>query len=349
MAKYIIPVFLLMLHFSSCVTTNYITIDVREPAVVSFEPEIKNIVIVNNSASQADEEIQANGEKKSDLSVISTDSAKILFTSSLQQFMNEEKYFDKVDIYPYATNSGERNDVKPLSARNVQTICHERKADALIALDLFLVTAELESVSTEYFSVYNVLKAKIGTMMRVYNIDGSQLSPPIAHVDSLFMEGFNDWSKLSNSIPEINKLVNDISVKAADDITSVFIPSWKTQDRWFYSDNSKEQKNALTFVKNGKWQEAANIWGELFEKETNRNKKIRLASNIALANESLDDVDNAVSWIDIAFDLLPDSSKSDLTAEIIRYKEILTRRANNNPKLYQQLGIEPPIEEDIVE
>lgn len=349
MTKYIIPAFLFLLYFSSCVTTNYIAIDVRQPAAVSFEPEMKNIVIVNNSASQADEEVQANGEKKNDLSVISTDSAKLLFTSSLQQFMSEEKYFDKVDVYPYETNSGKGDEIKPLSARNVQTICHEKKADALISLDLFMVTAELESVDTEYFSVYNLLKAKIGVLMRVYDIDGSQLSPPVAHIDSLFMEGFTDWSKLSNSVPEINKLVSEISVKAADDITSIFVPSWKTQDRWFYSDNSKEQKNATAFVKSGKWQEAANIWGELFEKETNKNKKIRLASNIALANESLDDIDNAVSWIDIAFDLLPDRSKSDLAVEVIRYREVLTRRENNIPKLYQQLGIELPEEDEIAE
>ncbi len=133
--------------------------------------------------------------------------------------------------------------------------------------------------------------------MRVYALDGSQLSPPVAHLDSLFMDGLTDWSRLTNSIPEINKLVTDVSIKAADDVTSIFVPSWKTQDRWFYSDNSKEQKEAILLVKNGKWQEAAEIWGELFEKETNRKKKIRLASNIALANESLDDVDNALNWI----------------------------------------------------
>lgn len=349
MIKYTIPIFLLLLNLASCVTTNYLTIDVREPATVSFAPEIKNIVIVNNSASQADEEIQTNGEKKNDLSVISTDSARLLFTHSLQQFMTEEKYFDKVDVYPYATNSGKGSEIKLLSARNIQTICNEKKADALISLDLFLVTAELESMDTEYFSVYNVLEAKIGTMMRVYNMDGSQLSPPIAHLDSIFMEGFTDWSRLSNSIPEINKLVSDISVKAADDITGVFIPSWKTQDRWFYSDNSKQQKETLLLVKSGKWQAAADIWYGLFEKETNRNKKIRLASNIALANENLDDIDNALSWINIAFDLFPNASKSDLTTEVTKYRELLLKRENNIPKLYQQLGIDIPVEEDATE
>jgi hypothetical protein len=311
---------------------------------------MKNIVIVNNSASQEDEEIKTNGEKKDDLLLLSTDSARTIFTNSLRQFMDEEKYFHKIDVYPYATNKGKGNEVRPLSARNVQTICYEKNADALISLDLFLVTAELESVNSDYFSVYNVLKAKLGSMLRVYDIDGSLLAPPIVHLDSIFMDGFTDWAHRVNRIPEINSMVNDISIKAADDITSAFIPSWKTQTRWFYSDNSKEMQNALLLVQQDKWQGAADIWGELYDKETNVKKRTRLASNLALANENLDDIENALDWINTAFDLLPPAGKSSLAVEVALYKELLFKRLNNTPKLYQQLGIELPIgEDDIIE
>lgn len=340
MVKYISG-FLFVLLFASCVTTNVVSIDVREPAIVSFdEPLSKKVVIVNNSASQADENVEANGEKQAEISVMSTDSAKTLLINSLSQYMNEEKYFSGVEIYPHGTNRGEANEIKPLSARNVQTICMEKKADILISLDLFIVSAELESVNVDYFNNYNLLSSKLGALLRVYAMDGSQLSPPIAHVDSLYREAAITWNNIKNSIPEINDLVTEITMKAADELTGTIIPSWSTQSRWYYSDNSGDMKNAAKLAGEGKWLEAADIWGTLYDKEKNTTKKIRLASNIALANEYLDDVENALNWINIAYDLFGNKYDSVLAGQVEFYRKFLIRRENNMSKLYQQLGIE---------
>lgn len=347
MIKYILAL-LLILFFASCTTISLVSIDVREPAIASFEdPQDKRVIIVNNSASQATEEVEANGEKQDDISVMSTDSAKALLTRSLQQYMTEEKYFSNVEIYPHATNRSTANEVRPLSARNVQTICKEKKADVLVALDIFVVSAELESVNVEYFSNYNLLSARLGALMRVYNLDGSQISSPIAHVDSLFRESAVTWNNLKNSIPEINDLVSEITMKAADKLTSSLIPSWSTESRWYYSDNSGDMKNAASLAAAGKWQDAADIWGTIYDKEKNINKKIRLASNIALANEYLDDVDNALAWINLAYDMLPDVSKSDLAEQVTYYRTLLMKRENNMDKLYQQLGVDIPVETDL--
>jgi len=355
MIKYI-SALLLLSFFASCTTISLVSIDVREPAIASFDdPQDKRVIIVNNSASQATEEVEANGEKQDDISVMSTDSAKALLTRSLQQYMNEEKYFANVDVYPHATNSSTKNEVRPLSARKVQTICREKKADVLVALDIFIVSAELESVNVEYFNNYNLLSAKLGALIRVYNLDGSMVSSPIAHVDSLFRESAVTWNNLRNSIPEINDLVTEITMKSADRLTGSLIPSWSTENRWYYSDNSGDMKNAASLAATGKWQDAADIWGTLYDKEKNTNKKIRLASNIALANEYLDDVDNALAWVNLAYDMLPDVNKSDLAKQITYYRSLLMKRENNMDRLYQQLGVDisadvdSQVEEDTAE
>ncbi len=75
-------------------------------------------------------------------------------------------------------------------------------------------------------------------------------------------------------------------------------------------------------------------------------KRARLASNIALANESLDDVTNAKEWINTAFEILSEDSKSELNAQITQYRTELILRENNIPKLHEQLGIEDIIEEE---
>jgi hypothetical protein len=347
MIKYISGLLFILVFVSCATTVSLVSIDVREPAAVSFDhPQDKRVIIVDNSASQAGEEVEANGEKQDDIAVMSTDSAKVLLTKSLQQYMSEENYFSDVDIYPHVTNSGTGNEVRSLSARNVQAICREKKADILVVLDLFAISAELESVNIAYFSNYNLLSARLGALMRVYNRDGNRISSPIAHVDSLFRESEVTWNNLRNNIPEINDLVAEITMRAADRLTGSLIPSWKTENRWYYSDNSGDMKKAANLAATGKWQDAADIWGALYDKEKSINKKIRLASNIALANEYLDDLDNALDWVNLAYHMLPDKSKSDLAKQVAFYRILLEKRENSINKLYQQLGIDVPADTD---
>lgn len=326
---------ILLLFFASCATTNYINIDVKEPAAVTFPVEVKNVMIVDNSASIKDD---ANDPTK--IFILTTDSAKAVMLNSLRTFMNEEKYFDSVTLYPVTTNKTENVDeAKPLSPARVRSICRQGKTDALIALDLFVVSAQLESENTVYFNNYSFLSSHIGTILRIYNQDGSQLSRPVVYLDSLFLEGNADWGNRLNSISAINNLVTDISIKAADNLTSAFIPSWKSQDRWYFSDNSKEMKLASKYVNEGKWTEAAELWSTLYENEKNKTKKTKLASNLALANECLDDIDNALFWINIAYDMLPTKSRSEIALLTLHFKNALQKRSNERPKLYEQLGL----------
>lgn len=329
---------------SSCTTTNIISIDIRQPAFISFPPEVTNVVIVDNSPTLDNEDEAENANNSP--SILSMDSARSIFMNSLTKFMNEEKYFNKVELYPYKTYNGSNNDITLLPARKVQTICHEKDADALLSLNLFAISAQLETENTAYFSNYSILGTKLGVIMRAYAKDGSQYGAPIGLVDSLFRQEATDWSRIKNNVDEINSLVAEMSVVGADKITSNFIPSWKTSQRWYYSDNSSEMKQAAKYVEQGKWLEAADIWGSVYE-ESKPTKKIRLASNIALANECLDDVENAVKWINTAFEMLPEKSRSELAIQIALYKAELETRLKNIPKLNKQLGIEEePLEGD---
>ena len=336
--KYVYSIIIAIFIFSSCVTTNFITLDIREPATVSFPPEVTNVIIVDNSMSEKD-----NNEEEG-IGIMSTDSAKTILLNSLQQFMNEENYFSKVELYPYKIYKGHTGEIIPLSKRKVESICKEKGANALISLDFFAISAQLETENVAYFSNYSIMSAKLGTILRTYSDKGAEYGKPLGYIDSLFRGGETDWSRINRNIPEINSLVSEISVLGADKITGHFIPSWKTKERWYYSDNSAEMKKAVKSVNEGQWQQAADIWGKLYEKEEKTTKKIRLASNIALANESLDDIENAVNWINIAFDLLPKKSKSELAIQVAIYQSELTIRKVNMQRLNQQLGIEDPKE-----
>lgn len=341
--KYIISFIIVLLAFSSCNSVNYMTIDVRQPALISFPPEVTKVLLVDNSYSE--KPIQED-EKTPKNSVISEDSCRAILLKSLRQFMDEEKYFIKVDLHPYNTYSGMDGDMKPLSPRKVQSLCLENDADALISLDVFVISAQIETENTAYFNNYNILGSKLGVIIKPYASDGSEyIKQPIVLIDSLFREEAVDWSSLKGNINEINSLITEMATVGADKLTSQFIPSWKSVTRWYYSDNSSDMKQAAKLASQGKWQEAATIWTRLYNEENKLIRKARLASNIALADECLDDIENAKKWINTAYELLPNQSKSELSTQIVLYRNDLILRENNIPKLYEQLGIEDIKEE----
>ena len=327
-----------LIALTSCATTNYMTIEIKEAAAVTFPNNVKNVLIVDNTVLETDAE---DSDPDSKLAIISNDSAKSIMLSSLKQFMNEEKYFDNVDIYPQRVNNySSIEEAKPLSSSKVRSLCRDNNADAIISLDLHMVSAGVESESVYYFNDYSLLNAQIGNILRVYGTNGTMISRPIVQMDSLFLETSGDWSRNKSRLNELNGLISEISVKAADNLTGTFIPSWKTQERWFFSDNSSEMKKAAKYVAEEKWAEAADIWRALYDKESNNNKKIKLASNLALANECLDDIDNALAWMSIAFELLPQKSTSEIALLTVKYGEILNLREKDKSKLYEQLGLE---------
>lgn len=346
--KYILTL-IFLIAFASCATTNYLTIEVKEAAAVTFPNDVKNVLIVDNSASNTETESDENNSK---LAVISNDSAKSIVLNSLKQFMNEEKYFDKVEIYPQKVNNASSiEETRPLGPSKARSLCRSNKADAIISLDLYLVSASVETESVYFFNNYSLLNAQVGSILRVYGTNGAMIAPPVVYMDSLFLEASENWSLKKSNINELNGLVTEISVKTADNLTSAFIPSWKTQERWYFSDSSSDMKKATKFVLDGKWEEAADVWSSLYDKENNKNKKAKLASNLALANEYLDDIDNALAWISVAYDLLPVRSQSEVAFLTAKYKGVLGKRAENKSKLYKQLGLEviddSPAESDI--
>jgi tetratricopeptide (TPR) repeat protein len=335
--KYIYTLIYLV-AFASCATTNYLTIEIKEAATVTFPNNVKNVLIVDNTAANEEAESDKNDPK---LAIISNDSAKSIAINSLKKFMNEEKYFDMVDVYPQKINSnGSIEEIKPLAPSKVRSLCRSNKADAIISLDLYMVSAGVEAESVYFFNDYSLLNAQVGSILRVYGANGTMIAPPVVYMDSLFLESSENWSLKRSNISELNGLVAEISIKAADNLTGAFIPSWKTQERWYFSDSSSEMKRAAAFASEGKWEEAADIWRALYDNEKNSNKKAKLASNLALANECLDNISNALIWITTAYDLLPNKSASELTLLTIKYKEILSSREKNKSKLYEQLGLE---------
>lgn len=333
-----ITIAIIAFALTSCASTNFISIDVMTPARVSFPSNIVNVTVVDNAASQPDNEghIIVNYHRQIEEIAASSDTAKLVFKEALTQFMNEDNYFNKVALYSFNMRTDDDySQVSILTKNDIEDICRKTDADAVFSLDLFMMSSDIVLGKYLPYDVgINEMKAKIGISYRVFDRGGELMAGPVIYVDSIF------WNNAEQSLPLRQEGLKELALISAEKITKELIPSWEKQDRWYYSDGKSEMKAAEKLVKEGNWHDAALIWGELYEKEVKNQRKIKLASNIALANECLDDIENAAKWIDIAYSFLPAKSEAELALMTILYKKQLDARQKNIPKLKAQLGDE---------
>jgi hypothetical protein len=139
---------------------------------------------------------------------------------------------------------------------------------------------------------------------------------------------------------------NDFVLSMSEGMVRQIVPYWEQQERAMYTDATKMMKEGSKYAMAGNWKEAAIAWGTAFENENSDQKhKAKMATNIALANENLDDIENAVTWINIAKDLIKNYRNSDESAYIYWYAKKLSEREKGMNKLKEQLGTAQPTED----
>lgn len=336
--KHIYKFLFISILFSSCISTRYINIDVYEPATITFDSTIVNVLIANNTPSTYQQHITYNDDSEKELSIIN-DSAKWMITKSLAQFMDEEKYFGSVGYYNFQLREDTLFDKDiPLNKKQIAELCELTQTDAIISLDKVVISASIEKVNNFDYTYNDILELKSAALLRVYNADGEMLQPKIIIIDSLYWQGYSTIRNIIEPLPPFKNATMEAAVHLADKLVNFFIPHWQTTLRYYYSSSKGNMKKADKAAQSGNWAEAENYWTALFEKDDNILRKARLASNIALANECQNNLENAKKWIDISFNLIPEHGNLILANNTTVYREELARRINNKEKLDKQIG-----------
>lgn len=322
---------------TSCASTKYMTLDILQPAHISFSEDIVNVGIVDNAGRVID-------DNESDVSIeakdLITSKTKKILLESLTQFMNDEKYFNEVKLYPHALRTDkEYGRQLPATKSTLQQVAHEIDADALLVVETF-ETENREQLMSGSGWIFTAATANATMMFRLYNAAGDAMSTYMATKDSTTWIG--DPNTTQNEMASYQQL----ALQLAETTTKNLIPYWETQERIFYTDGTKLMKEANKYAEKGKWADAAKVWGAAYEAQDKNNQKAKIAANIALANESLGDIPNAVEWIRIASNMLEGDKKSDEAIYINWYKIKLLEREQNNPVVMEQMGVEEAIVEE---
>lgn len=330
---------------SSCAGIKTLTIQTQERAQITLPAHVGKLLIVNNVVSQPSDigHLKKLQGKTSSTNVsVATDSLSIIYTEALTQFLNEEGFFDTVELYSSRLRTDNNYlSEQPLAPEKMLELKNSSGADAIVSLDKLLVASDWEDLFVQEGYPYAKLNGKISSTLRVYLPTMEGQIPTVQYTDSLYWEGFDisDGKAYAEFvIPDAENALKELAIYAADKMTYVLTPHWVTQERWYYTMTASKMREAEAYVAQARWEEAVASWGDFYNSTKNKTDKAKAASNIALGYEMLDEIETARDWVTIAQKLFEESTPSNSLERrrISIYKTEIERRLDNSNRLDMQ-------------
>ncbi len=344
-SNYKYALLLIVPFLASCAGIRYMSIETREPAQITLPSNVRTVLVVNNVAEQPEDighTIKKLGKNEIEKIKASADSVAIYYTEALSQFLGEEEYFDDV-LYDSRMLRRDNNFwlEQPLLPEVMIEMRNESGADAIISLDKLIMQTNRTDHFYQEGYIYGEMKGSIQSIMRVYlpTMDGQ--IPSVQYNDSLKWEGYDirDGRAYAELVlPTQEEAMKELAVYAAEKMTKVFSPHWEFQERWLYTSVKSTMREADLYAKNNQWTEALALWEPQYDRERSKTNKAKIAHNIAVGYEMLNEMETAVQWADMAHELmLASSSPSSLDLKrTLLYKNEITRRADTSNKLDMQ-------------
>lgn len=328
--------------FTSCSGLVNIPIDIKKSPLVLF-PDAGNkvLVVVDNTPYFAKSQNMFYDYKGDSVGFEKDcDSLGIIFKEALSSSLSDKRFFDDVVYKKESLGVTKKwNDTTSLSLEKIQAICRESGADALISVNWLSAGSRiLDSGIRQSDMDINQqasMQSQIVVRVDIYSADGTKFMPTLKFQDS------EDWDI---RIPAVNKTIEFIkdsvvsgTMKAtasmvANSMNLLFVPQWQQQNRWYYMSGTQPMKLAQHAVVAKNWKEAAEKWQEAYESQDIPEKRARIASNIAFANEMMDNLPAAIEWLGRA---KADSDKSSYfdKARLTEYQVMLAKRIQDAKRL----------------
>ena len=296
--------------FSSCASTQLVTISVLKPAPVTVPAYVKNVAVVNRS--EPSKKVKIINVVNKALSMEGTDLDKAGAQASLTGLADELEKNTRFDNVIILNNTNLTTDVPgnfpaPLSWDDVEKYCRDNNADALLSLEIFDTKSDIDytvnktSVKTPLGDVPVIeqqanMHTLVKTGWRIYDLRSKNILDEIAFSRTLTYHGKGINPLLAaNALINRNEAVKEVGNIAGHDYAFSLIPMWKRVSRDYYVRGNSNFTMAMRKARTGNWTGAAGLW----EKETNNsNGKIagRACYNMAIISEINGDLDGAIKW-----------------------------------------------------
>jgi hypothetical protein len=295
--------------FTSCSSTNLVTLSVQEPAPVSLPSHIKNVVIVNRSNVATKNKAVDITDKIFSLEGIELDKTGAASgIKGLSLELQKDSRLENVEVIPeQLTTVNPTLFPSPLSWDTIDKLCDTYHADALFSLELFDTDSKISyasraiKISTPLGSIPGLeheasMSTLVKTGWRIYDprskniLDEFAVTQDIGYVG----RGINPVVA-ANALIGRKEAVKEVANKSGQAYALRIVPFWLRVSRDYYVRGSNNFSIAKRKAQTGNWDDA----GEYWHKETNNTKKKiagRACYNMAIISEINGDVDQAIKW-----------------------------------------------------
>lgn len=339
-------ILLLSLLLSACGQMRYIGIETFNPAEITYPPEVKKVLVVNNAVPQPPD----SGYKyllmgmDQDTCRAHADSALYYAGKALSEAIFETDYFQ--DVLLISETIREDADFlvdKKLTQEEVKALCYETGADAVISFDRLLF--DMVKTVTNYADGYTLGIIDIDIYGIVRSYLPSRESPQLTLLigDSIFWaEEAIDFRVLEELLPDADHALRTAGDYIGRKIYNMFVPFWDRETRWFYTGFGTKWQKATAYAVNEKWENAFEQWKDLYANSSGWKSKAKSAANIALYYELTEDMEKALEWAKKTYELFEKNAGEENKNTQLQavYRNKIIERIRNDKKLNIQFGEE---------
>lgn len=329
---------------SSCASYEVLNIEVLKPAKHTFQPEIKSVVLVDNSVPYRGKDVHKVKTLTSKFSVdtIYADNFSTLSLNALKEELQVRMFFDSVYLHPDRLKHDDRLTNRALSWRQVDDLCKQYNAQAVIAFEKDIYNTKIQ-VDPSYYTnnLYGYLDASGVILWRAYNNLNQKLIYKETQLDTISWDAVgSNIEQIARQLPTIKASLEELAIYLGARAADYATPIWEPQSRGYYATGNFHFLQASEFVRKQEWGEAVKIWKYAFD-ISKKKTKARAAYNLALASEMLDDYESAKYWLDRGIEALNSTSGSSAAIDkkrIISYSIYMSKRIKEMQELKQQIG-----------
>ena len=310
----------LMCCLASCSSIQTLTFDQLCPATVNFPERVRNVAVVNNMPATPEAkrtlltlgEMNGNGKK----------SAEMLASS-----LADSKYFNQVMICDSVVHPA--NGAASFSQPEVARLAEGLDADLIFSLDRVSVHTRKEEVYYPGLAApWPVLRMQVKSVASVY------VPSCVAPVQVLSVADSADYD--IQMLSSDKQLLEEGTRMAVAGLCRQMVPYWTTADRLYYNGGTVEMRDAGVYVKEHNWEQACEQWKQLYDRSKAKGMKFRAAFNLALGNEMLGDLQEALNWLKKSRALIDTGSDEERIVKF--YESQLEQRTRDLMYLNTQMG-----------
>ncbi|MCU4175545.1 DUF6340 family protein [Carboxylicivirga sp. N1Y90] len=326
-----------------CKSYSVLNYDVLKPAKNTIPPEVKSIVLVDNSYPFVDSSIhflEVDGEIEI-LDSIWVEAFADSVLLSLKESLLSQNFFDTVFID--TTNYNELllgKPLKKLTAFEVNTICAEFGADAVLALDGYKYGSKLEIV--DYGDSQGAsLDVNATCYWRFYDYYSQTILFEDLQQDTIYWyEEGSSAVHAASKLPSIKNAISEIGFYIGDAYVNHLVPTWETREQRLFIAGNSYFVNAAEWYGKSNYKEAEKLWAYVFEHGKNF-EKARAAHNIAISFEQQNEIASALKWAFNSYNIYREIKSPIYAEEVAESKDYyiyLAHRKSEVEKLDQQIG-----------